>query len=140
MQCFPENVILLLFGECVLEKNKMKVLLPIGNIFERYGHLSIIFYKKLIFYILTKNRFLFSKKKNKRKNAQTAKCYKIFRKSILTTFKSTCDDVISFAKIAKKSHDAISLDELFIFIFLAKLLDYDEVYLQIKFESHCCCN
>ena len=46
MQCFPENVILVLFGECVLEKDKIKVLLPIGNIFERYGHLSIIFYKK----------------------------------------------------------------------------------------------
>ena len=67
MQCFPENVILVLFGECVLEKDKMKVLLPIGNIFERYGHLSIIFYKKLIFYILIKNPFLFSKKKKERK-------------------------------------------------------------------------
>lgn len=48
MQCFPENVKLVLFGECVLEKDKIKVLLSIGNIFERYGHLSIIFYKNLI--------------------------------------------------------------------------------------------
>ena len=82
MQCFPENVILVLFGECVLEKDKIKVLLPIGNIFERYGHLSIIFYKNLIFFISIKNPLLFPKKKNERKNAQTAKCYKIFPKSI----------------------------------------------------------
>ena len=50
MQCFPENVILVLFGECVLEKDKIKVLLPVGNIFERYDHLSIIFYKNLIYF------------------------------------------------------------------------------------------
>ena len=46
MQCFCKNAILVLFRECVLEKDKIKVLLQIGNIFERYGHLSIIFYKK----------------------------------------------------------------------------------------------
>ena len=62
---------------------------------------------------------------------------KILKKRFLTNFKSACDDIISFAKLAKKSHDAISFDELFIFIFLDKLQDYDEVYLQVKFESHC---
>ena len=46
-----------------------------------------------------------------------------------------CDYVISFEKLAKKSHDAILFDELFIFIFFDKLQDYDEVYLQVKFES-----
>ena len=132
MQCFRENMILVLFGECVLEKDKMKVLLPIGNNFERYGHLSIIFYKNLIFYISIKKHLLFLKKKNERKNAQTAKCFKIFRKSILTKFKTTCDDVISFAKLAKKSHETI-------FIFLDNLQDYDEVHLQVKFESDCFC-
>ena len=82
MHCFLEHVILVLFCECVLEKGKIKVLLPIANIFERYGHLSIIFYKNVIFYISIKKPFLFPKKKKERKNAQTAKCYKIFRKSI----------------------------------------------------------
>ena len=82
MQCFPKNVILVLFVECVLGKDKIKLLLPIGYIFERYGHLSIIFYKNSIFYILIKNSLLFRRKKNERKNTQTAKCYKIFRKSI----------------------------------------------------------
>ena len=82
MQCFPENVILVLFGECVLEKGKIKVLLPIGNIFERYGHLSTIFYKNLIFYISIKKPLLFPKKKNERKNSKTRKSCKIFRKSI----------------------------------------------------------
>ena len=44
------------------KKDKIKVLLPIGNIFERYGHLSIIFYKNLIFFISIKNPLLFPKK------------------------------------------------------------------------------
>ena len=59
------------------------------------------------------------------------------RKHFVINFKSTCDDVISFAKLAKKRHDAISFDELFIFIFLDNLQDFDEVYLQVKFESPC---
>ena len=63
----------------------------------------------------------------------------ISKKHFLTNFKSTCDDVISFGKLAKKNNDAISLDELFIFIFLDNLQDYDEVYLQVKFESQCFC-
>ena len=51
------------------KQDKIKVLLPIGNIFERYGHLSIIFYKNLIFFISKKNPLLFPKKQNERKNA-----------------------------------------------------------------------
>ena len=82
MQCFPENVIHVLFGECVLEKGKIKVLLLTGNIFERYGHLSIIFYKKFFLFCFDKKTPPFPEKKNERKNAQTAKCYKIFLKSI----------------------------------------------------------
>ena len=28
---------------------------------------------------------------------------------------------------------------LYLFILFDKLQDYDEVYLQVNFESHCCC-
>ena len=72
----------------------------------------------LIFYILIKKSLPFPNKKNERENAQNSKMYKMLLKSnFFTNFKSTCDDVNSFAKLAKKSHDLFSFDELFIFIY-----------------------
>ena len=70
MQFFPKNVILVLFGECVLKKDKIKVVPSTGNILERYGLLSIIVYKKghfkFNFSYFDKTPLLFSKKKNER--------------------------------------------------------------------------
>ena len=50
---------LFFFSECVLKRDKIKVLPAIGKIFERYGPLSMIFYKEGHF----KSNFLYFDKK-----------------------------------------------------------------------------
>ena len=121
MQCFPKNIILVLFGECVLKKDKTKVFPPIGNIFERYGHLSIIFYKKGHF----KFNFLYFDKKPAafptEEKWKKKMLKNILKKHFLTNFKGTCDDVISFAKLARKVMAPFCLTSfscLFIYLFI----------------------
>ena len=68
------------------EKDKIKVLLPIGNIFERYGHLSMILFInghfKFNFFIFSLKNFSISRtRKMKEKKLKTAKRYKMIQKS-----------------------------------------------------------
>ena len=59
----------------------------------------------------------------------------ILKKHFPTNFKSTCDNAISFEKLAKRSlmpFHLMSFSYLFIYLFIYlfdKLQDYDEVYL-----------
>ena len=69
------------------KKDKIKVLPPIGNIFEKYGHLSMILYKKGHF----KSNFLYFDKKTppfpegekwKKKCSKQQNVIKYFEKAI----------------------------------------------------------
>ena len=104
------------------KKDKIKVLPPIGNIFEKCGHLSMILYNKGHFkfnflYFDKKNPSFPRRRKMKEKSSKQQNVINISKKRFFTDFNSTCDDVISLAKLTKKSNDAISFDELFIFIY-----------------------
>ena len=81
MQCFSKNVILVLFGECLFGKYKIKVLLPIGNTFERYGHLSIIFHKNSIFLYFDKKPPPFPEEEKRKKKMIKQQNIKYFEKA-----------------------------------------------------------
>ena len=85
---------------------------------------------------MIKTLLLFLQKKSERKILKTAKCYQIVRKSVFILISRA---QVMTSSVLKNWHDIISIDELFIFILFDKLQDYDEVYLQVNFESHSCC-
>ena len=97
MQCFPKNVILVLFGECIYKTIKSKCY-PQG-----YG--LLIFYKKghfkFNFSYFDKNPPPFPTEEKWKKNSQNSKMLSnISKKCFYTNFKSASDDVISFEKLA----------------------------------------
>ena len=72
----------------------------------------------LIFCILIKKPLLYMNKKLERKNAQNSKMLSnISKKRFLANFKSPSDDVISFAKLAKKSWRHFVWQTFFIYLF-----------------------
>ena len=120
-----------------LQNDKIKVLPSRGNIFEGYG--LLIFYKKghfkFNFSYFDKNPPPFPTEEKWKKNSQNSKMLSnISKKCFYTNFKSTSDDVISFEKLAWRHFVWRAFHILF-----DKLQDYDEVYLQVNFESHSCC-